>query len=462
MHKIYFLFALLAMTLAACKSSANRPDREEAAYQTVEDPEPSIVSIPLRIEIAELETLIEQQTTKLEFGAGNGEDRRMDLKVTKADAPIEIEVFNEQIRYLIPLKLDIAYDVGFAKPKATGILALDFRSAFKIDSTWRLSTETQLLSHQWIEEPTVNLAGFSLPITSVANYAVRRAEGSLERAIDLAVDQQIALQSYVTDAWNELQKPILVSEKEQAWLLIRPVSLKMTPLNANEKQISAEVVLEALPRLAFSAEQPSLLPQPFPPFAYTTTVEGEENFNLNLSTSISYTEAERLASASVLGETFTSGNRSVTVEDLKLFGKNGKLMIELAATGAYNGSVYLSGLPEYNAKQGKLSIKSLDFTLSTKNFLTKSAAWLLKGKLKRQLQDNLNELLNDNLSALKEQLDEELKSQELAPGIVLNGQLNDLALSRTYLTREGIEVVVKMNGNLDLNISGLTQLLPNE
>ncbi|PHI20052.1 hypothetical protein CEQ90_09970 [Lewinellaceae bacterium SD302] len=459
MRQIAFLF-LLPLLFFNCKSGANRPDREEALYQTVEDPEPSIVAIPLRIEIKELEELIEQQTADLDLGEAAGEDRKLDLKVSKADEPIKIEVFNEQIRYRVPLKLDIAYDLGIAKPKAEGILALDFRSEFKIDSSWRLATQTKLISHEWIDEPKINVAGISLPITSVANYAIRRAEGSVERAIDLAVDQQIALQTYVTDAWNQLQKPIMVSPENQAWLSIRPIALKMTPLSANEERISADIVLEAVPRLTFGPEAPSELPRPFPAFAYATSGERDENFNLNLGTSITYAEAERLAGESVLNETFTSGNRSVTVDKLNLFGRDGKLIVDLTTSGSYNGSIYLSGLPEYDTGRDRLSIDDLDFTLSTKSFLTKSAAWLLKGKLKRQLQDNMNEMLDDNLDDLRKQLEKELKQQELAQGITLSGELDQLGLSRTYLTREGIEVVVKLTGRLDLDVQGLTQLLP--
>lgn len=452
----------LLLLIWGCGDKKNANESIDAEYQTVAEVEPSVVSIPLKIEVAELEKLIDQQTSGLNMG-GQGEDRRLDLKVSKADEPIKIEVFNDRVRYRVPLKLDIAYDLGITKPTAIGILAMDFGSRFTIDSSWVLSTVTKLNSHEWIEEPKINVGGFSLPITSIANYAVRQAEGSLERAIDQAVTREVSLQSYVTDAWNQLQKPILVSPEEQAWLLIRPTNLQMTPLQSSEKAISAEIRLEALPRLVFQENAPAELPSPFPAFSYhRETDEGAENFNLYLGSNITYEAAEKLAGASVVGETFSSGNKTISVDDLKLFGKSGKLMVEIHTTGAYNGAIFLSGVPEYDMDRSKLKIRDLDFTLRTKSFLTKTAAWLLKGKLKRKLQENMNEMLEDNLTNIRKELESQLSNQQLAPGVALNGKLDQLGLAKTYLTKDGIEVIVSIKGQLDLDISGLNQLTPNE
>lgn len=448
------------MLLWSCGDKKNGKESIDADYQTVAETVPSVVSIPLQIEIAQLEALIEQQADQLQF-SGDKEDNRLEVKVSKASEPIKIEVFNESIRYQVPLQLDIAYDLGITRPKAKGVLALDLRSDFNIDSSWTLSTNTTLISHKWLDEPNINVGGFSLPITSVANYAIRQAEGSLERAIDMAVNEQIRLERYVTDAWNQMQRPILVAEEEQAWLSIHPTNLQMTPLQSDEKSISATVRLEALPRLTFG-EEPSPTLVPFPAFEYAANEPVVDNFNLYLGSNISYAEAERLASNSVVGETFSSGNKSISVDDLKLFGQSGKLIIELATSGTYNGAIYLSGVPEYNLNQGRLKIRNLDFTLKTKSFLTKTAAWLLKGRLKKQLQDNMNEILQDNLAGIHKELSSQLEQQQLANGINLNGQLNELQLANTYLTEDGLEVVIHLKGQLDLNIDGLTQMLVDE
>lgn len=452
---------LLLLSFLGCKPK-NSGETLNAEYQTRAEVQPSVVRIPLRIEVKELEALIEQQTAGLNLVGGGEEDRRLELEVTKADEPVRIEVFNEMIRYRIPLRLDIAYDLGLAKPRAEGTLALDFSSRFTIDSTWTLATKTGLNAHEWIEEPRVRVGGFNLPVTSIANYAVRRAEGTLERGIDAAVSQQVSLQSYVTQAWNQLQEPLLVSPENQAWLTVNPTDLRMTRLRGTEEAISADILLSALPRMTFQEARPNVLPRPFPPFSYADPSAAERGFNLYLGTTVTYTEAERLASTSVVGETFSSGNRSVRINDLKLFGRDGKMIVELATTGSYTGAIYLSGVPQYDLGRGKLRVRDLDFTLTTKSFLAKSAAWLLKGTLKKQIQDNMNEVLEDNLREMSDQLQEQLTQQQLAPGVTLDGSLDELGLADTYLTERGIEVVVHLQGQLDLDVTGLTQLLPRE
>lgn len=452
------------LVLTACGGSKNSPDRINATYAELPPPEPSSVTIPVKIAVDELEKLLDQQLehSNLSGGsAGAGEDRRLNVKVKKA-GNIELTVLNQEMRYKVPLDLDVTYDLALGEAKADAVLALSFKSKFAIDSTWHLSTETELVAYDWIREPKLRLGVISLPISSISNYVIRRSEAAIGQGIDQAIRDQVALENYVTDAWNLLQQPILLSDEYQAWLQLHPTDLRMTPLQTSENSLQATIRLDAVPRLTFSAEAPSSLPAPFPAFAYDYRPAPENEFQLRLSSLITYAEAERLASQSVVGETYSSGNKSVRVDSLKLFGNAGKLIVELSASGAYNGSIYLSGVPTFDARQNRLEIKQLDFTLNTRSFLTKTAAWLLKGKLKRQIQQNLNAIITENLNELRSQIETQLANQELAPGISLNGELNQLGLSQTLLTEAGIELVVGLDGNLGLSIDGLTQLLSDE
>lgn len=452
---------LLAFTTFSSCGDKTKNDQIQAAYGDLPAPTPSTISIPLKIKMKELKELINKQLEEGSFVETNGEqtgDKRLGVIIKKA-ADIDLEVFSNRIRYRVPLDLDIAYDLSLTTAKAKGQLELDFSSSFRIDSAWNLVTETQLSSHRWLNEPKLNLGIVSLPISSISNYVIRRSQAMIEQGIDDAVAQELNLASYVTDAWNQLQKPILASEEYQAWLQINPTDLRMTPLQTSDEEIAATITLEALPRIVFGPTAPSALPAIFPPFRYDDRPAAEKNFQLDIGSLVTYTEAERLAGESVLNETFESGGRSLTVNDIKLFGNNGKLIIELATTGSYNGKIYLSGIPEYDNRQNRLEIKQLDFTLETKSFLTKTASWLFKSTLKRKIQDNLNEVVTENLDSMRLQIEEQLSNQELAPGINLKGELDQLALGSTFLTPEGIEIVVSITGDLNLDVSGLTKVI---
>lgn len=455
-----FIFLATTVSFSGCGDKAST-DQVQAAYADLPAPVPSTISIPLKIKVDELKKLINSQ---LEDGnmattqSGQGsEDQRLSVKIKKANN-IDLEVFSNRIRYRVPLDLDIAYDLSLTTAKAKGQLELDFNSTFRIDSSWNLITETRLNSHRWINEPKLQLGIVSLPISSISNYVIRRSQRTIEQGIDQAVANEVNLTSYIVDAWNQLQKPIMASEEYKAWLQINPTDLRMTPLRTSDEEISATITLEALPRIVFGAKAPSTLPAPFPKFSYDNRPAQERNFQLGIGSLVTYAEAERLAGESVLNETFESGGRSVTINDIRLFGNGGKLIIELATSGAYRGKIYLSGIPQYDSRQNRLEIRDLDFTLETKSLLTKTAGWLFKSTLKKKIQDNLNDMVTQNLDSMRLQIEEQLTNQQLAKGITLNGVLDQLALGSTYLTPAGIEVVVTITGDINLDVSGLTKV----
>ncbi len=454
-RRVILLLVLLQPLLFQCGNKAKQEKIEAANFVELPPLSPSTISIPLTIEMSDLQALINQQLADMNFASGTStEDSRLKVKIKKA-ADIAIDLFSEQIRYQVPLELDIAYDLTLGTAKADGVLLLDFISVFNIDPAWNLRTQTRLVSHRWQREPQLRLGVVSLPLSSVSNFAIRRSQAMIEQGIDEAVAEQGQLGGYITNVWNELQKPILVAEDYQAWLRIQPQDLRMTPLSTTATSLSAIITLEALPKLAFSQTAPYAPASPFPSFKYVPQQRAENDFVVNIASLVTYEEAQRLAAASVVNQTFSSGNKSVTINDLKLFPSGDKVMITLAASGAYNGNIYLSGIPYYDNARKKLQIQNLDFTLQTKSLLTKTAAWLFKSMLKNQIENNLDEMLSTNMQEMQTEIDAQLADQDLGSGVRLKGKLNQFDLGQVYLRPEGLEVRVAISGRLDIDLDNL-------
>ena len=98
------------------------------------------------------------------------------------------------------------------------------------------------------------------------------------------------------------------------------------------------------------------------------------------------------------------------------------------------------GKPEYNKKKNSIDIKNLKFTLETKSFLLKSAAWLLRSTIKKKIQENMDFLLDYNMVEIQKQMQEQLQHYEVSKDIFLNGVLEGLNIQNAYLTPESIRV----------------------
>ncbi len=452
------LALLLVVILTSCGGSgrSGEPARPSETYGVRPPEQISMLNIPLEFDVNQLESMLNRQLAGTLYEDTRFDDGdNMTVKATKREN-INLRVENEVIRYRVPLGLDIRYDLGLGKVAADGDIALSFKTHFFVDSSWAVRTETTLEKHEWLETPRLRLAGMSVPVESISNFIIRRSEQRLEQSLDKLVADNFALKGYIQQAWQLMFEPQLLSEEYQAWLTVNPQRLTMTPLQTVGDKIRATITVESKPQISFGGKPVTPKASPLPPFRYAAAPQ--EDFTLYVGALVSYGEAERLAKQSVEGERFESGKRYVVIDRMELYGQGEELIVNLALTGSYNGNIYLTGRPVYNAERNAIDVRDLEYTLDTRNFLYKSAGWLLKSTLKNKLQDNLDFLLDYNLKDLQQQLQTQLAGYELSSGIKLNGDLREVSLYDAYLTPEGIRVSVALNGRLGLDVAGLTQM----
>lgn len=460
MRSVFLLASLyIVLCLAACKSSQpNRPVENYEEEQRFEQ-QASIIRIPVDIDLKDLELSLNQYFAESIYEDNSFEDGdKMKVKAKK-DGEIKLSVQGMSVSYQIPLSLWLQYDLGLGKVEATGRLDLNFKTDFKIESDWRLTTRTTLQAHEWKEKPRLRMGGVSIPVQSIANLIISRSETTIANNIDEAVAANFKMEEYVADAWRLMFAPYEVSEDYKTWLMVNPTDVGMTPLQVVDGRMQATIIVQSAPALRFGNEPQVPRSPVLPPFSYRyLNPEADRGFQIFLDATLPYEEAEILTRQSLRGERFEQGSRYVIVEDIELYGQGNNLVVNLQLSGSYNGSIYLTGQPVFNARRNRIEIDDLEYTLDTKNFLLRSAAWLAKGTLKTKLQENMDYLLDYNLRDAQEQMQNQLNGYEIGPGVTLKGKLEELNLHNAYLTTAGIKVVMAFNGELGIEVAGLSDL----
>jgi hypothetical protein len=418
-----------------------------------EEERTSVINIPVRINLVELEKSLNQQLqgTLYEDNDMNDGDKMM-MRAEKVD-DVKLQMRGQTIRYEVPVKVWVRYNAGITRLEADGEIAMNFNTDFDIDRDWNMETVTNIETYEWLKQPRLRVAGMNLPVGFIADIILKRSKTVITQSIDQQVQENFNLRKMVEDVWKQMFDPVLVSPEYNTWLLVNPQNIGMTPLVTDEQSISSVIVVESLPRVSLGERPEAMGATDLPPFIFRDTTLND--FVIRLRTDVPYEEAERLAKQELLGETFSEGKRSVTIEDLELYGQGNKLIVNTKLSGSYNGSIYLTGRPVYNPKKNVVDIKDLDFTLETRNFLHKSAAWLLKGTLRKRIEENMNFLLQYNLDELKNQLQEQLNNYPITRGIVLDGKLEDLNIQDAFLSTEAIRVDVALVGRLNVQVNGL-------
>ena len=105
-----------------------------------------------------------------------------------------------------------------------------------------------------------------------------------------------------------------------------------------------------------------------------------------------------------LGQEFGSGTKKVTVQNVALWHKEGKMVIALDLLGSLNGTIYLAGFPQYNEATKEIFFDQLEYAIDTKNKLIRTANWLASGYVLKKIQENCRYSIKPNLEEGKKNI----------------------------------------------------------
>jgi hypothetical protein len=180
-----------------------------------------------------------------------------------------------------------------------------------------------------------------------------------------------------------------------------------------------------------------------------------EQIAANIAAVSSYQEASRLMTTNFAGQEFGSGSKKVKVQNVAIWHKDGKLVIALDLLGSVNGTIYLTGVPQYNDTTKEIYFDKLDYVLDTKSRLMRTANWLAQGIILKKIEENCRYSIKQNLDEAKQSMMGYLKNYSPMPGVFINGKMEDIQFQKVELTNQAMIAFIKVNGNINVSIDGL-------
>ncbi|MFN0213549.1 MAG: DUF4403 family protein [Saprospiraceae bacterium] len=458
MHFYKFLPFICLLAYCSTTKNTNAPSPGEQ-YNSNTEPTPvfSTLSIPVSISVDEI---LRSLNSRLSGSAlyedysfdDNGHDGLM-MNAWKSD-DISLFFSGNTVKYRVPLKLWMKKELVFGTAaEAEGELALNFKTTFNINSNWSLSTQTVVEYHEWLNQPVLKTGIGNISVETIANLVLNRSKKTLSSTLDKFVSQQINLRPYVQEAWEAIQQPVLLDEEYRMWSKTTPISIGITPLKTYNNALQTSIAVECLNEVTFGEEpgfrENSTLPN------LTLLDEAPDDFQMRFATDVPFAEAERVAKNSLVGQVFESGKKKVRVEDLTLWGNNDRVVVNTKLSGSFNGQIFFMGRPVFNPKKNQIEVKDLDFHVDTKSLLLRSASWIFHGTIKRKMADSMTFPLEQNISEIKNAIQESLQNYQIQPGITLNGVLDSIAIEGTHVTPAGIRVNLFSKGKLNVDVKGL-------
>jgi len=457
-----FILILSLITFFGCSTTtqiaALKPEPDDASPIVYEN-STSFISLPIKIKLKDIETQTNKLLNGLIYEDNDIEDDDITMKVWKLGA---IKISNEKgkIKTVLPLKITVNYRYGINK---MGIKLYDTREINMNGvvtllsnvglTNWKMNTDTILQSLEWNESPTINIAGKNVAITYLINPAVRLFKSKIENNLDEAIKKSMDFKPNVLDALEKICTPFQMSETYDSWLRIVPIELYSTEAKLQKEIISLDMGLKCNMETVVGQQPKNKLDRD--KIALKPVSKMPDKISANIAAVSTYQDASRIMTKNFQGQEFGSGSKKVKVQKVAIWQKNNKMIIALDLLGSLNGTIYLSGFPQYNDATKEIYFDQLDYVLDTKSRLIKTANWLASGVVLKKMQEACRYSIQPNLDEGKKNMMTYLKNYSPMPGVFVNGSVDDIQFKKIQLTNKAIIAFITVNGKVDVSIDGL-------
>jgi Domain of unknown function (DUF4403) len=214
-----------------------------------------------------------------------------------------------------------------------------------------------------------------------------------------ALTQRLAFHDQAQHAWSLLENPISLGGG--AFLQVDPQSADLGALAADPDGGGVTVLagLRAKPVVLFGG-LPATVTAPLPPLQ---AADGTlPMIHIELPVQVGYDALSDAIDSRLKGRQYPFGKYKVTIDEVRVYGTEQLLVVEVHVSGTARGTLYLTGAPVYNAATQTVYVESLVYTLETKNALLKAADWLLHEHFEQILQSEAHLDITNSINTLRE------------------------------------------------------------
>lgn len=422
----------------------------------------SSITMPVKIPLIEISNLVNASVKDLIFEDNSYTDNNNDqfkVKVWKTKPIRIVGGTNNNLIIAVSLKIWAEKGIGtlgvYNYQNTTFETEMYFNTKLKVNNNWTIDTNTTSSGFKWITKPVLDYGRVKIPITSLVENSLKEQQTKFCLTIDELMKKQLNFQQLAITAWNIFSEPFEVSKDYKTWLKITPLSVNLTPLIFYRDELDTAIGIDV-----YSETFTGLKPQSSPPVGaianFSFIPKLENSFTLNTTANIPFDEATRIAEQTFLNKKydFREGKSEITIEAIKVYQENDRLMIEAQTSGTITGTSYISGIPVYDEVKQKIVLSDTKFKLKTKNIFQKTLTLLFKNKITAMIEEEYG-IPTSALELSSKNSIEEAFNKEYYKGLKMSGQVYKLKLQQILLTPNGITAVILTEARMQLNVDGM-------
>jgi len=433
MHQIRSVFSLLIvflLTSALCEASGN-------GVQS------STINLKVEVSATDLGNILNKSINKELFKGQGG--LGTSVEILRAGA-VAVTASNDFIYLSIPVQLTFGYGMFTTSPLKTD---LRFKAKVNVSPDWRLKTELYYtgLSDGLLD--TMRLGMITLKPKSLVEGATQPVQKLLAPIIDNKLNDTVRLRDKITPLWRDAFTPVLLDKNFNAWLKLSPEKIVMSPLSAANNRLRVSIGLITATEIVIG---PKPVPSPvrtLPQIQQLTNFD--DQFHIQLATNVFFADLVNALNPILINQTF-GDDKKITIRSFSLKSDDGRLVIDLAATGDFNGELTLVARPVYNPQSNSLSFDNIEFDTRHAGFFVGVGSWLFNGTIRDVIKEKLNTTIVDQLNSARLKASAALTRIRLADHVELSGTVKDLRLGEAVVAADRLSLQVTVQGETGINL----------
>ncbi|MGL4629595.1 MAG: DUF4403 family protein [Leadbetterella sp.] len=419
------------------------------------------MSLPIDFSVDDIEKSLSKSlpvilVDDISFEDNNRDDMKM--KVSRKGNLVFNSVQNDILTYEVPLKIWVQKRISALGMEQTPTTEFEvkfrFSTKFAIKNDYNIQTTTTPLGFDWIVKPVLKTGLIDIPISSIVGKVIDSKMAKYGTDIDKVIGESIPLRTLVLDAWNTAMVPYKVSDEYNTWVKITPQEIMAVPFSSSNRMIKTT--------LGFKILVETLVGTPSVNVKRVTTIPSLKyvpkiptDFELELFTIVDFKTASDITKKIFVGQMyeFKEGKYKIEILDIEISGENEYLIFKTKTKGSFKGDIYVKGIPVYVPEKKMIMLTKSELDVKTKNFLHKSAAWLLEGYMERKIESDfgmpLQEIMDYSKASTLQSINKEFKK-----GVSMKGEILDIVPKSVKVDSAGIYATINTKAKVELHITG--------
>lgn len=455
-----------ALVLAGCRDNVRiPPPGTGAAARPVPEPEPSVVNLPVTVDLS---SIAEQVESKVPHGQNREDEWRplgqfavvgtVYVKEMWERDPLRLDIHGDRldvdahVRYRARIAAHPCVPVAGCRWVQLGSCGVDgplptldvgLRTVLLWNRDWTMSPKTSAIP----VDPGVRcrLTEANIDVTDRVRNLVQQLMERAAPQVDERIRTAAQLRHHVQGVWADAQQPIQASK--DVYLLLQPQSVAATPPSGKGTTVTTTVSLTLRPRVVIG-DRPQVRELPLPNSGHTTPGRG---FHVALVAELPYESANEILARKLVGRQFDVRGHKVRVRGARLYGGGDKVVLAVKLGGDARGELYFVGTPQFDPQTQVVSVPDLDYSVESRQVLPQVADWLLYDQLRDQMRDAAHFDVSDRVEKIRHDVNAAL-NRNLGRSVRMSGGLDAIRPLGVSPFANSLAAVVEADGHAQIHV----------